>query len=79
MRLCLETLVNSRKLEDACCALFEGYQQNQFFTKGGAFVQAMDMEFEIEGLRQQLTQKAIDLIHLRKEVHARDEPFTKDE
>lgn len=42
-------------------------------------MQAMDMEFEIEGLRQQLTQKAIDLIHLRKEVHARDEPFTKDE
>lgn len=37
------------------------------------------MEFEIEGLRQQLTQKAIDLIYLRKEVHARDEPFTKDE
>lgn len=56
------------------------YQQNKFFTKGGVFVQAMDMEFEIEGLRQQLTQKAIDLIHLRKEVHARHEPFiTKDE
>jgi hypothetical protein len=27
----------------------------------------MDMEFEIEGLRQQLTQKTVELIHLRKE------------
>ncbi|CAK9277244.1 unnamed protein product [Sphagnum jensenii] len=30
----------------------------------------MDMEFEIEGLRQQLTQKTVELIHLRKELVA---------
>jgi hypothetical protein len=28
----------------------------------------MDMEFEIQGLRQQLTQKTVELIHTRKEV-----------
>ncbi|CAK9881078.1 unnamed protein product [Sphagnum jensenii] len=30
----------------------------------------MDLEFEIEGLRQQLTQKTVELIHLRKELVA---------
>lgn len=32
----------------------------------------MDMEFEIEGLRQGLSQKAVELIQLRKEVVIND-------
>ena len=32
------------------------------------FAQAMDMEFEIEGLRKQLSQKTVELINTRKEV-----------
>ncbi len=32
------------------------------------FPQTMDMEFEIEGLREQLTKKAVEVIFLRKEV-----------
>jgi len=32
----------------------------------------MDMEFEIEGLRQGLSQKAVELVQLRKEVVLKD-------
>ena len=34
--------------------------------------QTMDMEFEIEGLRQGLSQKAVELVQLRKEVNIKD-------
>lgn len=36
------------------------------------FSQTMDMEFEIEGLRQGLSQKAVELVQLRKEVVIKD-------
>lgn len=36
------------------------------------FAQTMDMEFEIEGLRQGLLQKAEELVRLRKEVRIKE-------